>query len=77
MNENIICLFLVLNIPIVFFYNKINSIINIFDKADNIRKLHSQNVPIFGGILILYNFLLFILIDIVFNLKQENYVQLV
>ena len=73
MNENIICLFLVLNIPIVFFYNKINSIINIFDKADNIRKLHSQNVPIFGGILILYNFLLFILIDIVFNLKQENY----
>ena len=73
MSENIIYLFIILNIPIICFYDQINLKINIFDKADNIRKLHSQNVPLFGGILILYNFLLFIIIDLKFNLKDEIY----
>lgn len=73
MNENIIYIFIILNIPIIFFYNQINSKINFFDKADNIRKMHSQNVPLFGGILILYNFLFILFLDLKFNFKNDIY----
>ena len=55
MYDKVIFLFLILNIPIICFYDQINSRINIFDKADSIRKLHSKNVPLFGGIMIFYN----------------------
>tara|TARA_A100001015_G_scaffold302398_1_gene390543 strand:+ start:2570 stop:3580 length:1011 start_codon:yes stop_codon:yes gene_type:complete len=73
MNENIIYLFIIINIPIIFFYDQINSKINIFDKADNVRKMHSQKVSLFGGILILYNFLLIVFLDLKFNFKNDIY----
>ena len=37
-----------------------DNIINVFDEADNKRKFHKNKVPLFGGIILIYNFLIFI-----------------
>ena len=59
MYEKVIILFLIINLPIILFYNKIVNKVNIFDYADGIRKLHKNKVPLFGGILIIYNVVIF------------------
>jgi len=73
MYDKVIFLFIILNIPIICFYDQINSRINIFDKADSIRKLHSKNVPLFGGIMIFYNFLIITIFDLFLDIKQKDY----
>ena len=35
--------------------NKIANILNIYDEPDNIRKTHKNNVPLTGGIAIIFN----------------------
>ena len=61
MYEKTILLFVLINIPIVFFYNKLVNFINLNDHPDKVRKFHNHETPLFGGILIIYNlvFLLF------------------
>ena len=63
MFENILIIFVILNLPILIFFEKITNIINVFDEADNKRKFHKNKVPLFGGIILIYNFLIFILLE--------------
>ena len=69
MFENIILLAGLINMPIVIFFNPITKFINIFDFADNVRKFHKNNVPLFGGILIIYNLIIFFILDYFLNLN--------
>ena len=46
--------------------------INIFDKADNVRKLHKNNVALFGGVILFYNLFIFILLDFYFKIELLN-----
>jgi len=73
MFENIILIIGIINIPIIIFFNPITKFINIFDIADNVRKFHKNEIPLFGGILIIYNLIIFIILDyfLSFNLFQE------
>tara|TARA_B100001175_G_C19511812_1_gene644387 strand:+ start:586 stop:1596 length:1011 start_codon:yes stop_codon:yes gene_type:complete len=69
MFENIIIIIGLINMPIIIFFNPITKFINIFDIADNVRKFHKNNVPLFGGILIIYNLTIFFILDYFLNLN--------
>ena len=73
MYEKTLLLFIIINIPIVFFYNQLVKFINIYDIPDNIRKLQKKRVPRFGGILIIYNLFFYIFLDYFFNLNSYEY----
>ena len=72
MFENIILIFGIINMPIIIFFNPITKFINIFDVADNVRKFHKNNVPLFGGILIIYNLIFFFVLDYFLNLNLSQ-----
>ena len=69
MYEKIILLFLLVNFPIVCFFNQLVHLININDRPDNVRKLHKKDVPLFGGILIIYNLSIFLIADFFLDLN--------
>lgn len=56
----IVCFQIITNIIFIYNYKKISRLINVYDKPDKIRKLHKQPVPILGGIIIFFNFFLFL-----------------
>lgn len=66
MYEKISLIFVLINLPIVFFYNYLIKFINIYDKADNIRKFHKNKVALSGGIFLIYNFSIFFVLDFLF-----------
>tara|TARA_B110000008_G_C16969444_1_gene563353 strand:- start:2854 stop:3855 length:1002 start_codon:yes stop_codon:yes gene_type:complete len=63
MHEEVLIIFILINIPIVLFNKKIVKFININDSADGFRKFHKNSVPLFGGILITYNLFVFTFLD--------------
>lgn len=69
MYEKTILLFLLFNFPIVCFFNQLVHLININDRPDNVRKLHKKDVPLFGGILIIYNLSIFLIADFFLDLN--------
>jgi UDP-GlcNAc:undecaprenyl-phosphate/decaprenyl-phosphate GlcNAc-1-phosphate transferase len=69
MYEKTILLFLLVNFPIVCFFNQLVHLININDHPDNVRKLHKKDVPLFGGILIIYNLTIFLIADFFLDLN--------
>ena len=69
MFEILILLIFVINIPIILIFDKLTKFININDKADNIRKFHKNDVPLFGGILIFFNLIILIAVDQIVNLN--------
>ena len=71
-NYQIFFLFIVLFVNFLFFYNlnSIAKIINIFDVPDNNRKIHKGKIPALGGLLIIFNIILFI-INIILFLKNN------
>lgn len=73
MHEKLIIIFIIINLPIIIFYRQVTNKINIFDYHDGVRKLHKKKVPLFGGILLIYNIVLFSLIDYFFNLNLSNH----
>ena len=73
MYEKTILLFILVNIPIICFYNQLVKFININDIPDKARKLQKKEVPLFGGILIIYNLIVFFLIDYFFILNPYKY----
>ena len=60
MLENIFLIILIIIFPIILFFKTITKLIGINDKADNLRKLHKADIPLFGGILILLNLFFFL-----------------
>ena len=53
MYEKIILLFIIINIPIVFFYKYLVNLINIYDYGDGIRKLQKRPIALIGGFMVL------------------------
>lgn len=72
MYEKIILLFILVNTPIVFFYKRLVKVINLNDQPDSVRKFHKKEIPLFGGILIIYNLVFFVTLDYFLNF---NYLQ--
>lgn len=68
-----IVLSLILNLIIILNYKKISGFLGIYDYPDKIRKIHSNKVPLIGGIIIYINFfLLLIFVIFVSNFFEEN-----
>jgi UDP-GlcNAc:undecaprenyl-phosphate/decaprenyl-phosphate GlcNAc-1-phosphate transferase len=72
MPNSLFLIFFLINIPVLIFFNSITKIVNIYDRADNIRKFHKNNIPLFGGIMLIYNLLFFFLLDQSFNFNLLN-----
>ncbi len=72
MYEKIVLLFILVNTPIVFFYKRLVKVINLNDQPDSVRKFHKKEIPLFGGILIIYNLVFFVTLDYFLNF---NYLQ--
>jgi UDP-GlcNAc:undecaprenyl-phosphate GlcNAc-1-phosphate transferase len=60
------------NLPIFIFYKKICKILNVYDKPDKKRKLKKSSVPLTGGLIIIYNFIIFLLINYFFDINIVN-----
>jgi UDP-GlcNAc:undecaprenyl-phosphate GlcNAc-1-phosphate transferase len=74
--------FLLFNLFIYLFFDKIKNIYNVYDEPDFLRKIHKQKTPLFGGFYLILNLtliLLFYFINnselskllLVFNNKKE------
>jgi UDP-GlcNAc:undecaprenyl-phosphate GlcNAc-1-phosphate transferase len=69
MNYNLLIIFLLINIPLIFFYKKLIIFFNLYDKPDKNRKLQKKPVPLTGGLIIIYNFIIFSFINFFFDIK--------
>jgi UDP-GlcNAc:undecaprenyl-phosphate GlcNAc-1-phosphate transferase len=69
MKNNLIYIFFLyqifLNIILVFHFNKISKIINLFDMPDNKRKFHIKKIPSIGGFLIFINIFSFFIYNLI------------
>ena len=65
MNPILICsIFILLNVFLFFFKNRISSIVSIVDKPDNKKKTHKYDAHVIGGTIIFLNLLLLFVIFI-------------
>lgn len=69
----IIMVFVILNLSLFFFHTKLSNFYNLQDLPDNKRKIHLKPTSLIGGLYLLVNFTIFILID-AFNLPRINFV---
>lgn len=53
--ENIIAFIVLINLLIIFFFNKISNVINVFDLPDKIRKNHKKKIASIGGFIFFLN----------------------
>ena len=51
----IIIFSILINIPIVFFFNYLSKNINLYDQPDNFRKFQKKPVALYGGLILIYN----------------------
>ena len=79
MSPILICsIFILLNVFLFFFKNRISSIVSIVDKPDNKNKIHKYDAHVIGGTIIFLNlFLLFVIFifakeETVFNPRYFN-----
>ena len=56
--------FLLLNLIIFLFFDRIKNFINLYDKPNEIRKIHSEPVANIGGIFFLINLVLILFLDL-------------
>lgn len=82
MNYNylIISNFVILNLFIIIFINKLIGLFKIYDFPNETRKFHKKKTSLFGGTIILINILLFFIIDFYFNksfVDNINYNQII
>ena len=57
----IILISIIINILIFLNNDKIANLLKLYDKPDNVRKIHKSNVPLTGGIFVLLNILIIII----------------
>jgi UDP-GlcNAc:undecaprenyl-phosphate GlcNAc-1-phosphate transferase len=62
----------ILNVLIFFNLKRIANYFNIFDKPDNKLKKHKSNVPLLGGMIMVFNFLIIILILIFLDFEFKH-----
>lgn len=65
-----------LNIILLIFKEQIAKIFNVYDKPDKIRKFHKVSVPITGGLIVLINFLVFIIFFFISSEKLFDFSEL-
>lgn len=70
---NIIIISVVFNLILLFFFNKISKIYNIYDSRDGIRKFQKSSVPLIGGTYIYLNFIFFLSLDNYFEFNLLDY----
>ena len=58
---------IVLNFCFFFYIKKIKNFVNIFDKPDNKLKKHKSKTPLLGGIIIMMNLCLLVLLSLFFE----------
>tara|TARA_Y100000389_G_scaffold74466_1_gene71068 strand:- start:301 stop:1296 length:996 start_codon:yes stop_codon:yes gene_type:complete len=63
--------FILINISIFFFSQKLIKIFNTYDNPDTQRKFHKKKTSLFGGTIILINCLLFCIINLFFFNDEE------
>ena len=73
MNYYLILIAVLLNISIIFFYEKIIKILNIYDQYDGLRKLQKTSVPIIGGFIVTLNIFIISLCDFFLKLNFIDY----
>ena len=69
MYENILIFFLIFNLIILMFFNKITNIFNIYDQQDGIRKFQKKAISLIGGTIIYVNLIYFFILDFIFPLN--------
>ena len=55
---------LILNLFIIFYIDELAKLINIYDKPDNKLKLHKKKTPILGGFILVINFSIIFILQI-------------
>ncbi|MDC3171585.1 undecaprenyl/decaprenyl-phosphate alpha-N-acetylglucosaminyl 1-phosphate transferase [Pelagibacteraceae bacterium] len=58
------------NLLFITFFIKISNYISIVDKPDNVRKIHTQDVPLLGGLIIIINLSIWFIYN--FSIDNEN-----
>tara|TARA_B100000795_G_C22800587_1_gene441694 strand:+ start:456 stop:1466 length:1011 start_codon:yes stop_codon:yes gene_type:complete len=71
MYESVSLIILLINLPVLFFYNFITKKINLYDHNDGKRKFHITPIPLIGGFLLIYNILIFIIFDYNIDFKEN------
>ena len=67
--NNFIFVSFIINILLVTFYKRITQFINIYDIPDKKRKIHNTKTPLYGGVIIIVNLLIFLY----FSFFDNNY----
>ncbi len=73
---NYIFLFFILNSIFFIFLNKIAFYYNLYDLPDFKRKIHSKPIPLLGGLLIILNLFLILILNYFYeNILDKNLIQ--
>jgi UDP-GlcNAc:undecaprenyl-phosphate/decaprenyl-phosphate GlcNAc-1-phosphate transferase len=70
--NNFIFLSIIINILLITFYKRITQLINIYDIPDKKRKIHNTITPIYGGVIIIVNLLIFLYFSFFDNSHHFN-----
>ncbi len=66
---------IIINFPIIYFFNILEKNINLFDKPDKIRKFQKKPIALYGGLILIYNLFIFNIFNFTsdLNLYSEIY----
>ena len=66
---------IIINFPIIYFFNILEKNINLFDKPDKIRKFQKKPIALYGGLILIYNLFVFNILNFTsdLNLYSEIY----
>jgi len=62
------------NLFILINFKRFSKLINIFDKPDKHLKKHKSNVPLLGGVIIIINLIIFLILSVFFESPFENFI---
>jgi UDP-GlcNAc:undecaprenyl-phosphate/decaprenyl-phosphate GlcNAc-1-phosphate transferase len=70
---NFILISVIINFTFCLFFDKISTLINIFDNPDDTRKFHKKNVAAIGGFLYFINLIFFLSYLVIFDDFLDDY----
>lgn len=75
MHSYLFIISIIINFPIIYFFNILEKNINLFDKPDKIRKFQKKPIALYGGLILIYNLLVFNILNFTvdLNLYSEIY----
>lgn len=65
-NFFLVILIVLLNFLIIYFYQPISRLFNLFDYPDNKRKIYKKPIPLIGGLMLVTNLIVILLLNIFF-----------